>query len=125
MWWTLSKSKWRFSDKRNKLAMVDVAIVILLIFTALFAPAIAPYDPETGRDPTAFQEVSQVVGNLGQNGSFLYDDGEVTMLDSLPAVQAAGWVRLIPTAINNRGWITGYGSRGSGQSDKAFLLIPR
>lgn len=48
----------------------------------------------------------------------------MTRLESIPEVQAGGWIRLVPTAINNRGWITGYGAR-PGQSEKAFLLIPR
>ena len=106
---------WSWDAARNPFAFVHDGAQMRALLPDLPAPQTA----------TAINDRGQVVGNLGQNGSFLYDDGEVTMLDSLPAVQAAGWVRLIPTAINNRGWITGYGSRGSGQSDKAFLLIPR
>jgi probable HAF family extracellular repeat protein len=75
------------------------------------------------QNPTAINDRGAVVGHLGQNGSFLYDNGEVTLLESIPEVKAAGWTQLIPTGINNRGWITGYGRR-PGESDKAFLLIP-
>ena len=51
----LRKDVWK-RFKRNKLAMVGVALVVLLVLTAVFAPAIAPYDPETGRDATAFRQ---------------------------------------------------------------------
>jgi hypothetical protein len=36
-------------------------------------------------------------------------------------VMAAGWTRLTPTAINDRGWIVGIGFNGQG---RAFVLIP-
>ena len=35
----------------------------------------------------------------------------------------AGWTFLNPTDINDRGWITGYGSRGTGLA--GFVLIPK
>jgi probable HAF family extracellular repeat protein len=73
---------------------------------------------------TAINDHGAIVGDLGQNGSYLYDDGDVTLLESIPEVQAGGWARLIPTGINNRGWITGWGIR-PGRSDRAFVLIPR
>jgi probable HAF family extracellular repeat protein len=72
---------------------------------------------------TAINDRGAIVGDLGQAGSYLYENGEVTILESIPEVRAGGWRRLVPTAINNRGWITGWGSL-PGQSDKAFLLIP-
>jgi probable HAF family extracellular repeat protein len=74
---------------------------------------------------TAINDRGAIVGDLGQNGSYLYDDGVVTRLESIPEVQAGGWTRLIPTGINDRGWITGWGMRSGGGSDKAFVLIPR
>jgi ABC-type dipeptide/oligopeptide/nickel transport system permease subunit len=51
----LRKDVWK-RFRRNKLAMFGVGIVLLLVLTAAFAPAIAPYDPETGRDSTAFRQ---------------------------------------------------------------------
>jgi probable HAF family extracellular repeat protein len=77
--------------------------------------------PQTATD---INDRGAVVGNLGQNGSYLYKDGVVTRLESIPEVQAGGWTRLIPTGINDHGWITGWGIR-PGESDKAFVLIPR
>ena len=74
---------------------------------------------------TDINERGAVVGDLGQNGSFLWEDGVTTRLESIPEVQAGGWTRLIPTGINDRGWITGWGLRAGGGSDKAFVLIPR
>jgi probable HAF family extracellular repeat protein len=74
---------------------------------------------------TAINDRGAVVGDLGQNGSFLYEDGTVTLLESIPEVRAAGWTRLIPTGMNNRGWITGWGIRASGGSTQSFVLIPR
>ena len=73
---------------------------------------------------TAINDRGAIVGNLGQNGSYLYEDGVVTRLESIPAVQAAGWTRLVPTAINDHGWITGWGIR-PGESTQSFVLIPR
>ena len=63
-----------------------------------------------------------VVGTWNGKG-FLYDDGAFTILDDLPQVQAAGWTRLQPRDINDRGWITGVGLNG-GQLT-AFVLVPR
>jgi probable HAF family extracellular repeat protein len=74
---------------------------------------------------TAINDHGAVVGDLGQNGSYLYDRGVVTRLESIPEVRAGGWTRLIPTDINDRGWITGWGIRSSGGSTQSFVLIPR
>ena len=73
---------------------------------------------------TAINDRGAVIGDLGGNGSYLYEDGVVTRLESIPEVQAGGWTRLVPTGINNRGWITGWGSL-PGKSNIAFVLIPR
>ena len=51
----LRKDVWK-RFRRNKLAMVGLGILVLLVLVAIFAPAIAPYDPETGRDPGAFRQ---------------------------------------------------------------------
>ena len=74
---------------------------------------------------TAINDRGAVVGDLGQNGSYLYDNGAVIRLESIPEVRAGGWTRLIPTGINDRGWIAGWGMRSAGGSTKAFVLIPR
>jgi probable HAF family extracellular repeat protein len=63
-----------------------------------------------------------VVGSM-DSGSFLYDDGVLTRLESIPEVIAAGWTRLAPNGINDRGWIVGTGSH-NGQS-RSFVLMPR
>jgi hypothetical protein len=40
-------------------------------------------------------------------------------------VRAAGWTRLFPSAINDRGWITGHGYKAGGPIEgSAFVLIP-
>jgi probable HAF family extracellular repeat protein len=68
----------------------------------------------------AINDRGQIVGTM-DNGSYLYDNGTVTRLESIPEVMAAGWTRLTPTAINDRGWIVGTGFNGQG---RAFVLIP-
>jgi probable HAF family extracellular repeat protein len=65
-----------------------------------------------------------VIGLTG-SGSYLYDDGVLTVLESIPQVAAAGWSRLYPADINNHGWITGVGNRADGSMASAFVLIPR
>jgi hypothetical protein len=55
----------------------------------------------------------------------LYENGQLTTLDTIPAVRAAGWTRLFPSAINDRGWITGHGYKAGGPIEgSAFVLIP-
>lgn len=67
-----------------------------------------------------------LMGTLnGVNGTYLYDDGTVTHLDSLPEVRGAGVTRLEAHAMNDRGWITGFASRPGDSNWRAFLLIPR
>jgi probable HAF family extracellular repeat protein len=63
---------------------------------------------------------------VGQSdaGGFLYDDGQLTILNTLPEVVAAGWQFLGPVAINNRGWITGTGSH-NGTCCRSFVLMPK
>lgn len=82
-------------------------------------------DLPSPQNASAINDRGAVVGDLGQNGSFLYDGGGVTILESIPEVKAGGWERLVPTGINNRGWIAGWGIRASGGSTKAFVLVPR
>lgn len=70
----------------------------------------------------AINEHGDVVGSM-DGGSFVLQDGTLTRLESIPEVAAAGWTRLGPHAINDRGWIVGVGAR-NGQG-RAFLLKPQ
>ena len=58
---------------------------------------------------SAINDRGDVVGTINGQSGFLVQSGVVTMLDQLPAVRAAGWTRLLPAGINNRGWIVGMG----------------
>jgi len=83
-----------------------------------------------GAKAWAINDHNAVVGTIDGNQSFLYDDGVLLRLESIPAVRAAGWVQLIPTAINDRGWITGMGRTSAPVPAghlpwKAFVLRPR
>jgi len=73
---------------------------------------------------SAINDHGTVIGFI-DNRAFVYDDGVVTMLDQIPAVRAAGWTQLIPEAINNRGWIVGFGSKAGSNFGGAFLLTPK
>jgi probable HAF family extracellular repeat protein len=58
--------------------------------------------------------------------AFLVEDGEVTFLDEIAAVKAAGFTQLFPLGINDRGWIVGWGWRPAGNFEpEAFVLVPR
>ena len=83
-----------------------------------------------GTKAWAINDRGDVVGTYAGTQSFLYEDGMLTILESIPQVRAAGWVQLIPTAINDRGWIVGMGRTSApvlpGHSPwQAFLLKPR
>jgi probable HAF family extracellular repeat protein len=71
----------------------------------------------------AINDKGAVVGQ-SDAGGFLYDDGRLTILSSLPGVAAAGWTFLSPAGINNRGWITGTGSH-NGTCCRSFVLVPK
>jgi probable HAF family extracellular repeat protein len=72
--------------------------------------------------PTAINDRGAVVG-LANDRGFLYDDGTLLYLDSIPQARSAGWTNLAPLDINDRGWIVGTGSH-NGQR-RSFVLIPR
>jgi probable HAF family extracellular repeat protein len=79
---------------------------------------------------SAINQRGDVVGVIDGQSGFLLQDGITTMLGQLPAVRAAGWTRLLPQAINNRGWIVGMGMLGTPVPQgrvpwRAFLLKPR
>jgi probable HAF family extracellular repeat protein len=70
----------------------------------------------------------QVVGTYGRppegGGAFLWEDGKLTDLSSLPEVKAAGWVHLITAiAINDDGVIVGAGDTTGGRT-RGFMLVP-
>jgi probable HAF family extracellular repeat protein len=69
----------------------------------------------------AINNRGDVVGTIGTTGSFLVSDGVVTRLESLPAVQAAGFTSVVPEDINDRGWITGTAAGPTG--GRAILLM--
>lgn len=86
-------------------------------------------DPGCCIVPRAINDRGAVVGTIDGNHSFLYDDGALVRLESLPAVRAEGWTQLIPNDINDRGWIVGTGRKGpplppAQQEWFAFLLKP-
>jgi probable HAF family extracellular repeat protein len=68
----------------------------------------------------------QVAGYAYANGggerAFLYSNGTMADLNLL-IDPTSGWTLTEATAINNNGWIVGYGTNASGQQD-AFLLTP-
>ena len=69
----------------------------------------------------AVNERGDVIGS-SDSGGWLYSGGTLTMLKDIPEVRAAGYTQLTPMAINDRGWITGTGSKNGGQS---FVLVPK
>jgi len=73
-------------------------------------------------EPTAINDRGAVVGRANDK-AFLYDNGTLLYLEDIPEVRAAGWTFLCPLDINDRGWITGYGSHGTGLA--GFVLIPK
>jgi probable HAF family extracellular repeat protein len=93
----------------------------------------AAWDPRSGIRRLIDAPSSAVaINNRGailisaRDNSFLYEDGQLTALETIPEVRSAGWTRLVPAAVNDRGWITGYGYRpGSPPEGTAFVLIPR
>ena len=65
----------------------------------------------------------QVIGSGEGIHGYLLDNGVVTRLDTIAAVQAKGWRHLEPTGINDRGWIVGTATTPGGDL-RAFLLVP-
>jgi probable HAF family extracellular repeat protein len=66
--------------------------------------------------------------NPNQQGQtqFIWQDGVLTPLDTLPEVKAAGWGSIFVTDMNDRGWITGWGWKtGGNPNGEAFVLVPK
>jgi probable HAF family extracellular repeat protein len=73
----------------------------------------------------AINDRGAIVGNIGLQG-YLCDEGVLTILNDIPAVQAAGWRQLFPQDINERGWIVGWGFKvGGSPNGEAFVLMPK
>jgi hypothetical protein len=68
--------------------------------------------------PSLPQDVNasgDIVGGVGGSKAVLYSSGSITMLGTLPSVQAGGWQDLEPLSINDSGNIMGRGlKQGSG-----------
>jgi probable HAF family extracellular repeat protein len=78
---------------------------------------------------SAINDRGDVVGVIDGLHGFLMENGKLTLLDQLPAVRAAGWTRLLPEGINNRGWIVGMGMLSTPSMPgrvpwRAFVLKP-
>jgi probable HAF family extracellular repeat protein len=71
----------------------------------------------------AINNRAQVVGSAEGTYGFLIDNGEYIRLDTLPAVSSKGWRKLVPTGINDRGWIVGSATTPDGDL-RAFVLVP-
>jgi len=71
----------------------------------------------------AINNRGQVIGSGEGIYGYLLDNGTVTRLDTIPAVQAKGWRHLEPTGINDRGWIVGTATTSTGDL-RAFVLVP-
>ncbi|MEN6451202.1 MAG: PEP-CTERM sorting domain-containing protein [Thermoguttaceae bacterium] len=77
--------------------------------------------------PSGINDLGQVVGYCMRSSdylhhAFLYCDGTITDLNTMIDGNS-GWTLEYATAINNSGWIVGYGVNSAGQSH-AFLLTP-
>jgi probable HAF family extracellular repeat protein len=76
-------------------------------------------------DAQGINDRGAIVGNIGLQG-YLCDNGVLTILNDIPAVQAAGWRQMFPQDINERGWIVGWGFKvGGSPNGEAFVLMPR
>jgi probable HAF family extracellular repeat protein len=82
-------------------------------------------DLEGNSTAWAINRRGAIVGSSDSH-AFLVEDGEVTFLDELAAVKAAGFTQIFPLGINDRGWIVGWGWRPAGNFEpEAFVLVPR
>jgi probable HAF family extracellular repeat protein len=64
--------------------------------------------------------------NFQGQTQFIWEDGVMTRLDTLPEVKAAGWGSIFVTDMNDRGQITGWGWKtGGNYNGEAFLLSPK
>ena len=109
-----------------------------------FGEVVGRYDfGDTGRAPPyifngtlsllpggAFDDLSVLAitngGRVLVNGldgyTTVIENGERLSFELSPSIRGAGWRRMEPRAMNNRGWIVGYGSHDGGT--RKFLAIP-
>ena len=79
-----------------------------------------------GSQAVGINDRGTIIGTFNSiDTAFVYDGGVLTMLRDIPEVQAGGWSWLVPTAINDRGWITGYGRKGPSFQSISFVLMPK
>lgn len=71
----------------------------------------------------ALNNGGQVVGSAEGLYGWVLDDGEFTRLADVPGVVAAGFRRVEPTGINEKGWIVATASNAEGNL-RAILLVP-
>jgi len=71
----------------------------------------------------AINNRGQVIGSGEGVFGYVIDGATLTRFSEIPAVTAVGWRRLVPTGINDRGWIVGTGENAEGDL-RAFILKP-
>ena len=77
----------------------------------------------SGSGAIDIDDAGLVIGSAEGTYGYFLDNGTYTRLDNLPAVVQKGWRHLEPAGVNNRGWIVGTATDGSGNL-RAFLLMP-
>ena len=82
--------------------------------------------PGTSSQAVGINDAGTIVGSAGASGNvahaFVYEDGIMTDLNDL-IDPSSNWTLYNANAINNNGWIVGFGGR-PGSSQEAFLLTP-
>ena len=77
----------------------------------------------TQSQATRINDHGTVIGNFSGGAPFIYDDGALTMVADIPAMQ--GFTNVVLVDINDRGWITGYGRKAGVPNQVAFVLMPK
>ncbi|WP_439027340.1 ABC transporter permease [Haloarchaeobius sp. DT45] len=100
--------------RRNSLAKVGIAIVVLVVLVAVFAPFVAPDRPtnqnldEARLPPVGFSEKSVQEVQVKENGSVVFEDGEI--------------VTETRTVYNNASWSHPLGTDGNGRDILSRLI---
>ena len=77
----------------------------------------------TQSQATRINDQGTVIGNFSGGASFIDDNGTLTMVSDIPAMQ--GFTNVVLVDINDRGWITGYGRKAGVLNQVAFVLMPK
>ncbi|WP_435364747.1 ABC transporter permease [Haloarchaeobius sp. DYHT-AS-18] len=99
---------------RNELAKIGIAIVVLVVCVAVFAPFVAPDRPtkqnleESRLPPVGFSEKSVQEVQVKENGSVVFEDGEI--------------VTETRTVYNNASWDHPLGTDGNGRDILSRLI---